>query len=76
MKQNYANVNRDYGYGHAKQALYELILERFKTERETYNYYMNNLPEIEAALLKGASKAQAVANEVLKRVRAKLGFSS
>lgn len=76
MKQNYANVNRDYGYGHAKQALFELILERFKTERETYNYYMNNLPEIEAALLKGASKAQAVANEVLKRVREKLGFSS
>jgi tryptophanyl-tRNA synthetase len=73
---NYANVNRDYGYGHAKQALFELILEKFKSERETYNYYMNNLPEIEAALLKGASKAQAVANGVLARVREKLGFRS
>ena len=40
---NYANVNRDYGYGHAKQALFELILEKFKKERDTYNYYMNNL---------------------------------
>ena len=73
---NYANVNRDYGYGHAKQALFELILEKFKSERETYSYYMNNLPEIEAALLKGASKAQAVANGVLARVREKLGFRS
>jgi len=76
MTQNYANVNRDYGYGHAKQALFELILEKFKSERETYNYYMNNLPEIEAALLKGAAKAQAVANGVLARVREKLGFRS
>ncbi|WP_298222373.1 tryptophan--tRNA ligase [Flavobacterium sp.] len=74
MEVNYANANRDYGYGHAKQALFELIVEKFKTERETYNHYMNNLPEIEAALLKGAAKAQAVANGVLARVREKLGF--
>jgi tryptophanyl-tRNA synthetase len=76
MTQNYANVNRDYGYGHAKQALFELILEKFKMERETYIYYMNNLPEIEAALLKGAAKAQIVANGVLARVREKLGFGA
>jgi tryptophanyl-tRNA synthetase len=76
MEVNYANANRDYGYGHAKQALFELIVEKFKTERETYNHYMNNLPEIEAALLKGAAKAQAVANGVLGRVREKLGFRS
>lgn len=76
MTQNYTNVNRDFGYGHAKQALFELIVDRFKTERETYNHYMNNLPEIEAALLIGASKAQAIANGVLSRVREKLGFHS
>lgn len=74
MRQHYANASRDFGYGHAKQALYELILDRFKTERETYQYYMSNLPEIEAALLKGAQKAQIIANGVLKRVREKLGF--
>lgn len=74
MTQNYVNVNRDYGYGHAKQALFELILEKFKKERDTYNYYMNNLSEIEAALLKGAARAQVVANGILARVREKLGF--
>jgi len=75
MIQNYANANRDFGYGHAKQALFELIVEKFKIERETYNYYMSNLPEIDRALFQGAEKAQAVATGVLNRVREKLGFS-
>ena len=74
MKTNYANANRDFGYGHAKQALFELILEKFKTEREKYNYYMNNLPEVDALLQQGAEKAGIIADGVLKRVREKLGF--
>lgn len=74
MKEKYKNVNRDFGYGHAKQALFELIIEKFAAERERYNYYMNNLDELEALLLQGAQKASAVANGVLKRVRTKLGY--
>ncbi|MEL0651718.1 tryptophan--tRNA ligase [Algibacter sp. TI.3.09] len=72
MKANYENGN--YGYGHAKQALFELIVEKFATERERYNYYMNNLNEIDAALAIGAKKAQLVANDVLSRVREKVGY--
>lgn len=72
MTANYLGGN--YGYGHAKQALYELVLERFKTEREKYNYYMANLTEVDKALAEGASKAGKVADGVLKRVRNKLGF--
>jgi tryptophanyl-tRNA synthetase len=41
MTANYLGGN--YGYGHAKQALFELITQTFKTEREKYNYYMSNL---------------------------------
>jgi tryptophanyl-tRNA synthetase len=74
IRENYKNANRDYGYGHAKQALFELIIEKFATEREKYNYYINNLPELEQALLEGAQKAALVANGVLKRVRTKLGY--
>ncbi len=70
----YKNENRDFGYGHAKQLLFELILVKFKTEREKYTYYMNNLPEIDAALLQGATKARVIANGVLGKVREKLGF--
>ena len=72
MKANYLAGN--YGYGHAKQALFELIVEKFKTEREKYNYYINNLEEVDKLLLEGAAKASAVANGVLKRVREKLGY--
>ena len=74
MLVNYTNVNQDFGYGHAKQALFELIVEKFQTEREKYNYYMNNLPEVDALLQKGATKAGIIADGVLKRVRDKLGF--
>ena len=72
--EKYKNNNRDFGYGHAKQALFELILEKFENERKVYSYYMENLPEIEKALESGAEKARAVADGVLKRVRTKLGF--
>ncbi len=74
MLENYKNVNRDYGYGHAKQALYELIVSTFSIEREKYNYYMNNLAELEAILQLGAAKATTIATGVLGRVRLKLGF--
>lgn len=75
MVVNYANTNRDYGYGHAKQDLFELITQKFKVEREKYNYYMSNLPEIDSSLFQGAEKAKFIANGVLRRVREKLGFS-
>ncbi len=71
----YKNINRDFGYGHAKQLLFELILEKFKTEREKYNYYINNLFQIDTLLKLGAEKAGKIANGVLDRVREKLGFN-
>ena len=74
MIEKYKNINRDFGWGHAKQALFELIIERFKTEREKYNYYMANREEVDKALALGAEKAKIVANGVLNRVREKLGF--
>lgn len=63
-----------YGYGHAKQAFFELIVERFATERDRYNYYMENISEIDKALELGAAKAAKVADSVLARVRNKLGY--
>lgn len=72
MKQNYEGGN--YGYGHAKQALYELIVSKFEIPRERYHYYMNHLDEIDKALAIGAEKAKVVANDVLNRVRTKLGY--
>ena len=62
------------GYGHAKQALFELMVEKFKSERERFNYYQDHPEEVEVALAKGAVKASKIADEVLLRVRRNLGF--
>lgn len=72
MKANYEKGG--YGYGTAKQALFELIVEKFATQRERYHHYMNNLNEIDAALFIGVEKARMVADDVLARVRTKLGY--
>jgi tryptophanyl-tRNA synthetase len=72
MKQNYEAGG--YGYGHAKQALFELICNKFSEQRKRYAYYMNNLEEIDQALEFGAKKAALTANAVLKRVRKKIGY--
>ena len=72
MKQNYEAGG--YGYGHAKQALFELICNTFSEQRKRYVYYMNNLEEIDQALEFGAKKAALTANTVLKRVRKKIGY--
>jgi len=72
MRQNYEGGN--YGYGHAKQALYELIVDRFATERARFNHYIENKHEIDDALAIGAEKAKKIANKVLARVRKKVGY--
>jgi len=73
MRQNYLGGN--YGYGHAKQALYELIVQKFAKERETYNYYMENPALLEEELIKGEAKARKVAVKVLARIKSVLGFA-
>jgi tryptophanyl-tRNA synthetase len=73
MRSNY--LAGGYGYGHAKQALFELICSKFADERTRYAYYMSNPMEVERILLEGAQRAMAVANPVLKRVRESLGLA-
>ncbi len=73
LKQNYQKGG--FGYGHAKEELLNYILNHFKNEREKFNQYMNNLEEIDVALNIGANKAQIVAQDVLNRVRQKLGYN-
>jgi tryptophanyl-tRNA synthetase len=72
MRNNYAAGN--YGYGHAKQALFEALCERFKEARERYDYLMDNRHELDMALEEGAFKARHIADGVLKRVRSKVGY--
>jgi tryptophanyl-tRNA synthetase len=63
-----------YGYGHAKKALLEALLDGFRTERETFDRLMNDPAELERELKRGAEKARTVAAEVLSRTRGRLGY--
>jgi tryptophanyl-tRNA synthetase len=73
MRANYLGGN--YGYGHAKTELLEIIKTKFAKEREIFNYYMDNLKELEKKLNEGEEKARTIAQDVLDKVRKKLGFA-
>ncbi len=72
MANNYRGGN--FGYGHAKQALFELIMEKYAAPRNEFDRLMNNIDELEGALQKGEEKATAIASEVLNRAKSKMGF--
>jgi tryptophanyl-tRNA synthetase len=72
MRKKYLGGN--YGYGHAKQALFELIIQIFGKERSAYDELMANPQLIEDALAKGEERASKIAHLTLDRVRRKLGF--
>ena len=63
-----------YGYGHAKNDLFQLIVEKYSEERKKFNHYISNPNEVEEILVKGAEKASITADKVLSRVRKKLGY--
>jgi len=64
----------NYGYGHAKTALFELIMSKYVEQRRLFNQYMNNLPELDNELKKGADKARSIISKVLDRAREKAGY--
>ena len=72
MRTNYLEGN--YGYGHAKKALLELILDKFNKERDRYFHLMAHKSEMDEVLLRGAESARETAREVLQRVRKKCGY--
>lgn len=72
LRQRYEGGN--YGYGHAKKELYELIISTFATERERFDFYMTHNDELERELRAGEEKARFVAGQTIRRVREKLGF--
>ena len=73
LKANYERGG--FGYGHAKQEFFELILEKFSKERSEFDHYLNNLDLLDDILKKGANKAGKTAEMVLARVRKKLGYN-
>lgn len=73
LRQNY--IKGGFGYGHAKTALLELILDKFKEQRKAYDHLMANTNWLEKELAIGEAKANKLANEKLKQVREVLGYN-
>ena len=72
MRQNY--LKGGFGYGHAKTALLELILDKYKEPRKIYDHFMSNPDLLEKELAIGEAKATSIANEKLKQLRDVLGY--
>ncbi|MDG2485073.1 MAG: tryptophan--tRNA ligase, partial [Flavobacteriaceae bacterium] len=73
LKENFSKGG--FGFGHAKTVLLNYILSNFSNEREKFDYYMSNKEELESVLKTGSEKADKVAQNVLNRVREKLGYN-
>ena len=72
MKNKY--LSGGYGYGHAKNELLELILDKYKDQRKMYFDLIKNEDYLNNVLKLGEKKAKVIANNVLSRVKKKLGY--
>lgn len=72
MRNNY--LNGGYGYGHAKQELFDIIIAKYASAREEYQFLMNNPAALNHKLEKGEERARAYAQDTLSLVRKKLGY--
>ena len=72
MKNKY--LSGGYGYGHAKNELLELILDKYKNQRKMYFDLIKNEDYLNNVLKLGEKKAKVIANNVLSRVKKKLGY--
>jgi tryptophanyl-tRNA synthetase len=74
MRTLYANADGTFGYGHAKQMLFDRLLAHFAEARARHTQLMANPAEIYRILAEGEAKAAAIATQVLARVRGALGL--
>ena len=73
MRANYRNGN--YGYGHAKLALFDKMQEFFAPMRARRDELAKDLGYVESILKQGAEKAAAEAEKTLKKVREAVGLA-
>ena len=62
------------GYGHAKQALFEVVDGQLAEARERYDHLMANPDEVRQVLAEGAERARVTARATLDRVRSASGL--
>lgn len=65
-----------FGYGHAKNALAELINEEFEAARERYDALSSDPDTVWDVLKEGGKRAREVASETMQRVREATGIAT
>jgi len=65
----------DYGWGHAKQALYEALERELGPMRDKYEALRADEAEIDRLLKEGADRARPIARATIERVREATGIS-
>ena len=73
LRKNYLE-NPEFGYGHAKQLLFEKYTEYFAAAREKRKELLANPQKVEDILQDGASRARKVADATMAKVRAAVGL--
>jgi len=64
----------DYGWGHAKEDLFEAIEAEIGPKREAYRSIRADEPELDAILDAGADRARSIARATIQRVRRAVGI--
>lgn len=64
-----------FGYGHAKQALFELLLDRFANARQRRAELVADPAQLDRILARGATKARALARATVDRARKACGLA-
>ncbi|MBO7618941.1 MAG: tryptophan--tRNA ligase [Victivallales bacterium] len=73
LRKNYLE-NPEFGYGHAKQLLFEKYTDYFAAAREKRKELLANPQVVEDILQDGASRARKVADATMAKVRAAVGL--
>jgi tryptophanyl-tRNA synthetase len=66
---------QDMGWGQFKPVLAEVAVEALKPIQQKYKEVMDDRGYLESVLREGRQKAEAIANETLRKVKAALGYS-
>jgi tryptophanyl-tRNA synthetase len=72
LEQKYRAGN--FGYGHAKAALFELIMDQFSDIKKNYDQIITDHNYLKNVLSKGAEKAKIIAEKKIKRLRDITGY--
>jgi len=67
--------NGGYGYGDAKKALYEVLIDYFSVQRLRRAEIEKNTDYVRETRMKGAQKARTIASEILSKVRKAVGVA-